>query len=74
MEEAKSADPKAVRDALTKLDLSSGPGSMMPGGHVQFDERGWNKFAFPVGAQWQKGEFVTVYPKEAAKAPLQRPQ
>ena len=74
MEDAKSADPKAVRDALTKLDLTSGPGSMMPGGHVQFDEKGWNKWAFPVGAQWQKGEFLTVYPKEVAKTQLLRLQ
>jgi branched-chain amino acid transport system substrate-binding protein len=73
MENAASADPKAVREALTKLDLTKGPGSMMPSGHVQFDEKGWDKWAFPVGAQWQNGEFVTIYPKEVAKAELIKP-
>ena len=70
MERAGSADPEAVREALTKTNLTSGYGAMMPGGHVEFDEKGWNKHVFALGMQWQQGQLVTVYPKEAAKAPL----
>ncbi|MCA1644827.1 MAG: ABC transporter substrate-binding protein [Chloroflexi bacterium] len=70
LERAGSVDPEAVREALTKTNLTKGFGAMMPGGHVEFDEKGWNKHAFPVGAQWQQGDFVTVYPKEVAKAQL----
>ena len=73
MERAASADPEAVRGALAATDLTSGYGAMMPGGHVQFDEKGWNKHVFPVGVQWQQGQLVTVYPKEVAKASLVKP-
>lgn len=74
LERAASADPEAVRDALTKTNLTKGYGAMMPGGKVTFDEKGWNPNVFPVGVQWQKGDLVTVYPKEIAKAQIVKPQ
>src|SRR6058998_1927101 len=41
IEQAKSADPKAIRDALAKIDLTSGPAasSFYPN-RIKFDERG----------------------------------
>ena len=41
IEQAKSADPKAIRDALAKIDLTSGPAasSFYPR-RIKFDERG----------------------------------
>ncbi len=73
LERAGSADPEAVRDALAKTSLTTGFGAAMPNGKVEFDERGWNSGAFPVGVQWQAGDLVTVYPKEVAKAPIVKP-
>ena len=70
IERAASADPEAVREALTKTDIRDGFGAMMPGGRIEFDDKGWNKHVFTLGMQWQNGELVTVYPAEAAKAPL----
>ena len=62
LERAASADPVKVRDALAKTNLTKGPGSVMPGCRVEFDETGWNKRVHPVMTQWQKGELRTVYP------------
>jgi branched-chain amino acid transport system substrate-binding protein len=73
IERAGSADPTAVRDALAKTSLTRGFGAAMPNGKVEFDERGWNSGAFPVGVQWQEGDLVTVYPKEVAKKPIVKP-
>jgi branched-chain amino acid transport system substrate-binding protein len=73
MERAGSSDPEAVRDALAKTNLTKGFGAAMPKGKVQFDDRGWNSGAFPVGVEWQKGDLVTVYPKEVAKAQIVKP-
>lgn len=68
MERAGSDDPTAVRDALATTNIGTGLGAMMPGGKVTFDERGWNANVFPLGVQWQRGQLLTVYPKEAARA------
>ena len=73
IERAGSADPSAVRDALAQTNLSKGFAAAMPNGKIQFDERGWNSGAFPVGVQWQEGDLVTVYPKEVAKKPIVKP-
>lgn len=67
LERAASADPLKVRDALAQTDLRKGPGSVMPGCRVQFDETGWNKWVHPVMTQWQKGELRTVYPASDAR-------
>ncbi len=67
LEKAASADPAKVRDAMATLDLTSGPGSAMPGCHVKFDATGWNEMVHPVMIQWTNGEPVTVWPPEDAK-------
>jgi branched-chain amino acid transport system substrate-binding protein len=67
LERAGSTDPKKVRDALAKTNLTKGPGSAMPGCRVEFDSTGWNKHVHPVMTQWQKGQLKTVYPASDAR-------
>lgn len=64
IEQAKSADPKAIRDALAKIKITDGPGAMMQPGVVEFDQYGWNKHVHPTIIQWQNGVVRTVYPVE----------
>ena len=70
-EQAKSADPKAIRDALAKIDLTTGPaaGALAPG-RIRFDERGRRIGAVPLIVQWQKGEPYTVVPTNLATLPI----
>jgi branched-chain amino acid transport system substrate-binding protein len=64
---AKSADPKAIRDAVAKMDLRSGPaGSTLAPGRIKYDERGRRVGAAPIIVQWQNGEPFTVVPVEYA--------
>jgi branched-chain amino acid transport system substrate-binding protein len=67
IEKAKSADPKAVRDAIASIDLTSGPAatSLVPG-RIQFDERGRRIGAVPIIVQWQNAEPFTVFPADVA--------
>ncbi len=67
VERAGSTDPVKVRDAMAKTNLAKGPGSVMPGCHVEFDDKGWNKHVHPVILQWQKGQLRTVYPDSDAR-------
>ena len=70
IEQAKSADPKAIRDALAKIDLTSGPAAtaLLPG-RIKFDERGRRVGAVPLIVQWQDGEPYTVVPTRRRHAP-----
>jgi branched-chain amino acid transport system substrate-binding protein len=70
LERAGSADPQKVRDALAKLDVSSGYAAMAPGGKVKFGPDGKNVYGHPVGVQWQHGDLVSVFPKEDARGKL----
>ena len=71
IEQAKSADPKAIRDALAKIDLNSGPAtSAFYPGRVKFDERGRRVGAIPLIVQWQGGEPFTVVPGAVATRPI----
>jgi branched-chain amino acid transport system substrate-binding protein len=64
---AKSTDPRAIRDAVAKLDLTSGPtASTWIPGRIRYDERGRRIGATPVIVQWQGGEPFTVVPAEFA--------
>src|SRR3989442_8733048 len=75
IEQAKSAEPKAIRDALAKIDLSSGPAtSAFYPARVKFDERGRRVGAAPLIVQWQGGEPFTVVPAAVATRPLARRQ
>jgi branched-chain amino acid transport system substrate-binding protein len=71
IEQAKSADPKALRDALAKIDLTSGPAasSFYPP-RIKFDERGRRVGAVPLIVQWQDGEPYTVVPTAVATRPV----
>jgi len=72
LERAASPDPQKVRDALAAVDVSKGFAAMGPGGKVKFDQTGKNIYAHPVGVQWQKGDLVSVFPKEDARASLMK--
>lgn len=64
---AKSADPKALREAVAKMDLRSGPaGTTLAPGRIKYDERGRRVGAAPIIVQWQNGEPFTVVPAEYA--------
>src|SRR5919198_792814 len=70
-EQARSAEPKAIRDALARIDLSSGPAAaaLYPSS-IKFDERGRRIGAAPIIVQWQGGEPFTVVPASVATRPL----
>jgi branched-chain amino acid transport system substrate-binding protein len=71
IEQAKSADPKAIRDALAKVDISAGPAvSAFYPPRVKFDERGRRVGATPLIVQWQDGEPYTVIPTAVATRPI----
>lgn len=59
---AKSADPKAIRDALKQLDLPE-----TPFGPVKFDQRGQNQHPVLI-TQVQGGQYRVVWPLDAADA------
>ncbi len=66
-ERARSADPKAIRDAVATIDLASGPaGSTLAPGRIRYDERGRRVGAAPIIVQWQGGEPFTIVPAEFA--------
>ena len=70
LERAGSADPQKVREALAKLDVTSGYAAMAPGGKVKFGPDGKNVYGHPVGVQWQNGDLVSVFPTEDARGKL----
>jgi branched-chain amino acid transport system substrate-binding protein len=67
IERAKSANPKAVTEALRGARFDGGWTKAMPGGAVQFDQTGLNTLLVPIMVQWRKKELVTVWPKDFAK-------
>src|SRR5205807_9143071 len=60
LENAKSTDPKKVRDALAKLDV------MTFFGQIKFDSRGINTYKPMVVEQIQNGQHHTVFPNDVA--------
>jgi branched-chain amino acid transport system substrate-binding protein len=72
LERAGSLDPKAIRDALAKTNITSGPAMIASYNAIEFDETGQNKHAGLVVAQINdigSGlERITVWPKEARRA------
>ncbi len=63
LEAAGSADPAKVRDAMAKLNITTGPAALMQPGVIKFDENGMSTQVSPTMIQWQKGEPRTVYPE-----------
>lgn len=72
LERAKSLDPKAIREALAKTRLTSGPAMIAAYDAIEFDETGQNKQAALVMVQINdigKGmERISVWPKPARRA------
>lgn len=66
---ARSREPLAIRDALRKLKLSSGPASLLPNDALAFDENGQN-IVGNVMSQVIDGNFVTVWPEAVASKPI----
>ncbi len=66
-ERARSTDPKAIREAVTKLELTSGAAAnALAPGRIRYDERGRRMWAAPIIVQWQGGEPFTIVPAELA--------
>ncbi|MDN5361640.1 MAG: branched-chain amino acid transport system substrate-binding protein [Moorella sp. (in: firmicutes)] len=66
MEQAKSADPIKVREALAKFDMDNGMPALMQPGHVKFDANGFNSLVHPVMIQWQDNKPRTIFPESDA--------
>ncbi len=71
LERAGSVDRDAVRDALAKTDLPSGPSMVLPTDHIYFDENGQNPNAPLFIVQVQGGELIPVWPGAYAAKPVQ---
>ncbi|MGC8660035.1 MAG: ABC transporter substrate-binding protein [Desulfomonilaceae bacterium] len=67
MDDAKTLDPEKLGPALHKINLTTMPAAGLPGGGIKFDASGLNILAYPITAQWQKGEMVSVWPEGYAK-------
>lgn len=64
-------DPDSIRDAFTKIHITSGLGAMTPAGEVAFNSQGDNIYATQVFMQWINGTQFTVWPfKVAAEDPV----
>jgi branched-chain amino acid transport system substrate-binding protein len=68
LEAAKSAEPQEVRNALSNINITSGPATMLASGKVSFDETGMLEDTTPVIVQWQDGKPITVAPEKIASA------
>lgn len=68
--QAKSAAPEDIAQALRTTTFNQGWAKTMTNGQVRFDETGLNVHAEPVMVQWQNRELVTVWPKKFAKGKL----
>ena len=72
LERAGSLDPKAIRDALAKAKLATGPAMIASYDAIEFDETGQNKHAALVIVQVNDigagMERISVWPKNARRA------
>ncbi len=66
LEQAKSKKPQDVRDALSAVNITEGPATMLAAGKVSFDSTGMLKDTTPAIVQWQDGKPVTVAPAKIA--------
>lgn len=70
---AKSTNPVAIRNALAHLNVDGGAARYIAGAKVDFNSGGQNIDAEPIIAQWQNGSPVTVYPTQQATSTLKFP-
>lgn len=66
LEKAKSVKPQDVRNALSTIDITSGPATILASGKVSFDKTGMLNDTTPVIVQWQDGKPHTVAPTKIA--------
>lgn len=66
--EAEGFDPDTIVEAVRAIDIPDGETSTGYG--LYFGDSNQNQRASMMGMQWQDGRLVTVYPAEAAVAPL----
>lgn len=74
LERAASADRDAVRDAIAKTDMPSGPKMVLPTDRIFFGDDGQNPNAPLFIVQVQNGELIPVWPGAYAAAPVQLSQ
>lgn len=68
LDEADGFEPETIKEALAAIDIPFG--ETAAGYGVKFGENNQNERASMMGLQWQDGKLVTVYPEEAAYAPM----
>ncbi|WP_159716754.1 ABC transporter substrate-binding protein [Geminicoccus flavidas] len=66
LDKAKGFEPDTIRETVAAMDVPIG--QTATGYGVKFDQNGQNTRAFYYGMQWQDGQLVTIYPKNAAFA------
>lgn len=66
LEESGSRDPQDVRDALSAVNITEGPATILASGKVSFGADGMLQDTTPVIVQWQDGKPYTVFPKNLA--------
>jgi branched-chain amino acid transport system substrate-binding protein len=68
LERAKTADPKALRDAIASTDLNTGDRNFFMLRGAKFSDKGDNEKAAGIVTQVQNGLAIPVWPVEFAKA------
>lgn len=68
LDQAPDLEAETIRATAAAIDLE--PGNTSTGWGMKFNEQGQNTRAFYYGMQWQDGKLVTIYPPEAAIAPV----
>jgi branched-chain amino acid transport system substrate-binding protein len=68
LERAKTADPRALRDAIASTDLNTGDRNFFMLRGAKFGSKGDNEKAAGIITQIQNGQAVPVWPVEFAKA------
>jgi branched-chain amino acid transport system substrate-binding protein len=66
LEAAGSSDPQDVRDAISEVNITEGPATILASGKVSFGEDGMLQDTTPVIVQWQDGKPYTVFPENLA--------
>jgi branched-chain amino acid transport system substrate-binding protein len=74
LERAKSANGKALRDAIAATDLKPGERNFFLLRGAKFNDKGDNEKAVSIITQIQNGKFVPVWPGEFAQAPAVYPK
>ena len=69
LETKATTDTTVLAKTMHAHRFTKGLAGQMPGGYVDFGTNGRNSAAVVLLQQWQNGDLLTVWPKEAQKAP-----